>query len=119
TVARIIDVFPARQQEQIRVQLANSLRAVIAQLLLPRKDGKGRVAVREVMMVTPAIANQIRAGKTHTSYTAIETGAQYGMTRMDRSLAEVMKNGLVDPRVALAKAHNPDQVRALSGLRVA
>ena len=63
TVARIIDVFPAHQQAQIRVQVANSLRAVIAQLLLPRRDGKGRVAVRELMIVTPAIANQIREGK--------------------------------------------------------
>ena len=119
TVARIIDVFPARQQEQIRVQLANSLRAVVAQLLLPRRDGHGRVAVREVMIVTPAIANQIREGKPHTIYSAIETGAQFGMTTMDRSLAEVIKSGLVEPRVALAKAHNPDQVRLLSGLRVA
>ena len=119
TVARIIDVFPARQQEQIRVQLANSLRAVVAQLLLPRRDGKGRVAVREVMIVTPAIANQIREGKPHTIYSAIETGAQFGMITMDRSLAEVIRTGLVDPRVALAKAHNPDQVRVISGLRVA
>jgi len=117
TVARIIDVFPARQQEQIRVQLANSLRAVIAQLLLPRKDGKGRVAVRELMIVTPAIANQIREGKPHTIYSAIETGGQFGMITMDKSLAEVIKTGLVEPQVALAKAHNPDQVRVLAGLR--
>jgi twitching motility protein PilT len=117
TVARIIDVFPANQQAQIRVQLANSLRAVIAQLLLPRKDGKGRVAVRELMIVTTAIANQIREGKLHMIYSAIETGAQFGMVTMDRSLAEVIKAGLVDPEVALAKAHSPDQVRALAGLR--
>ena len=117
TVARIIDVFPARQQDQIRVQLANSLRAVIAQLLLPRRDGRGRVAVRELMIVTPAIANQIREGKPHTIYSAIETGAQLGMTTMDRSLAEVIKSGVVDARVALAKAHNADQVRLLSGIR--
>jgi twitching motility protein PilT len=117
TVARIIDVFPARQQEQIRVQLANSLRAVIAQILLPRKDGKGRVAVRELMIVTPAIANQIREGRPHTIYTAIETGSQYGMVTRDRALAEVIKAGLVEAPIALAKAHNPDQVRALAGLR--
>ena len=119
TVARIIDVFPAHQQTQIRVQLANSLRAVIAQLLLPRKDGKGRVAVRELMIVTPAIANQIREGKLHMIYSAIETGAQFGMVTMDRSLAEVIRTGLVDPDVALAKAHSPEQVRALAGLRAA
>ncbi|HXJ84193.1 MAG TPA: type IV pilus twitching motility protein PilT [Candidatus Methylomirabilis sp.] len=119
TVARIIDVFPASQQTQIRVQVANSLRAVIAQLLLPRRDGKGRVAARELMIVTPAIANQIREGKPHLIYSAIETGAQFGMVTMDRSLADLVKGGLVDPDVALAKAHNPDQVRALAGLRAA
>jgi twitching motility protein PilT len=119
TVARIIDVFPAHQQAQIRVQVANSLRAVIAQLLLPRRDGKGRVAVREVMIVTPAVANQIREGKPHTIYSAIETGAQFGMVSMDKALAEVIKRGLVDPEVALSKAHSPDQVRAMAGLRAA
>jgi twitching motility protein PilT len=117
TVARIIDVFPAHQQAQIRVQVANSLRAVVAQLLLPRRDGKGRVAVREMMIVTPAIANQIREGKPHMIYSAIETGAQFGMISMDRALADVIKQGLVEPDVALAKAHSPDQVRLLAGLR--
>jgi twitching motility protein PilT len=117
TVARIIDVFPAHQQAQIRVQVANSLRAVIAQLLLPRKDGRGRVAVRELMIVTPAIANQIREGKPHQIYSAIETGAQFGMFTMDKSLADVIRAGLVDTELALSKAHSPDQVRALAGLR--
>jgi twitching motility protein PilT len=117
TVARIIDVFPAHQQAQIRVQVANSLRAVLAQLLLPRKDGKGRIAVRELMIVTPAIANQIREGKPHMIYSAIETGAQFGMVTMDRSLADVIKRGLVETELALSKAHNPDQVRTLAGLR--
>jgi twitching motility protein PilT len=117
TVARIIDVFPAHQQAQIRVQVANSLRAVIAQLLLPRRDGKGRVAVRELMIVTPAIANQIREGKPHLIYSAIDTGTQFGMISMDRALAEVIRRGLVDPDLALSKAHSPDQVRQLAGLR--
>jgi twitching motility protein PilT len=117
TVARIVDVFPAHQQAQIRVQVANSLRAVVAQLLLPRRDGKGRVAVREVMIVTPAIANQIREGKPHMIYSAIETGAQFGMVSMDKALAEAITRGLVDPEVALAKAHNPDQVRTFAGMR--
>src|SRR5262249_20028379 len=119
TVARIMDVFPAHQQAQIRLQVANSLRAVIAQILLPRKDGKGLVAVRELMIVTPAIANQIREGKPHLIYSAIETGAEFGMFTMDRSLAEVIRQGLVDPEVALSKAHSADQVRALAGLRAA
>jgi len=119
TVARIIDVFPPHQQSQIRVQLANSLRAVLAQILLPRKDGTGRIAVRELMMVTPAIQNLIREGKPFMIYSAIETGSQFGMISMDRSLADVIKRGLVDTDLALSKANNPDQVRILAGLKPA
>jgi twitching motility protein PilT len=116
TVARILDVFPVHQQAQIRVQVANSLRAVITQILLPRKDGKGRVAVREMMVVTPAIANMIREGKPFMIYSAIETGAQHGMISMDKSLAAAIKTGLVDAGVGLAKAHDPGVVRKLAGL---
>src|SRR5262249_11426089 len=76
-LARIIDVFPPHQQAQISVQLANSLKAVIAQILLPRKDGRGRVAAWEFMNVTPAISAMIRDGKAHMIYSAIETGAQF------------------------------------------
>jgi twitching motility protein PilT len=117
TVARILDVFPPHQQAQIRVQLANSLRAVVAQILLPRKDGKGRVACRELMIVTPAISNLIREGKTHMIYSAIDTGGKFGMMSMDYSLAMAIKGGLVDPEVALTKAHSPDQVRMLANLK--
>src|SRR5207248_4527578 len=65
TVDRIIDVFPAHQQQQIRVQLSSCLKAVVGQTLLPRISGKGRVAAREIMLVTPAISNLIREGKTY------------------------------------------------------
>ncbi len=116
TVARILDVFPVHQQAQIRVQVASSLRAVITQILLPRKDGKGRVAVREMMVVTPAIANMIREGKPFMIYSAIETGAQHGMISMDKSLAAAIKSGLVDAEVGLSKAHDPGVVRKLAGL---
>jgi twitching motility protein PilT len=117
TVARIIDVFPPHQQSQIRVQLANSLRAVIAQILLPRKDGRGRFACRELMLVTPAIAAMIRDGKTHMIYNSIDTGADYGMFSMDKSLAHAIKSGVVDPDLALTKAHNPDQVLIMAGMQ--
>jgi twitching motility protein PilT len=117
TVARIIDVFPPHQQAQIRVQLANSLKAVVAQILLPRKDGQGRLACREFMVVTPAIAAMIREGKVHMIYNAVETGAKEGMFSMDKSLAEVLKRGLVDPEVALSKAHSREQVLTMAGLQ--
>lgn len=111
TVDRIIDVFPSHQQQQVRIQLAATLKAVISQVLLPRKDTYGRVAVREIMIVTPAIANLIREGKTHQIYTAIETGSKFGMINLDKALLEVVRKGWVSLEDAISKAQNPDFVR--------
>ncbi len=108
TVDRIIDVFPSHQQEQIRVQLSTSLQAIVSQILLPRKDGNGRVAAREIMVMTPAISNLIREGKTHMLYGAIETGAKFGMMSMDRALANLVIKGLVDKELAMSKAHDKE-----------
>ena len=108
TVDRIIDVFPPHQQEQVRIQLASSLRAVISQILLPKKDGNGLVAAREIMIMTPAISNLIREGKTHLIYGAIETGGKFGMISMDKSLAILVKNNLVDMSEALSKANDKE-----------
>lgn len=116
TVDRIIDVFPPHQQTQVRVQLAGSLQGVVSQILLPRKDGKGRVAAREVMIMTPAIANLIREGKTHMIYSAIETGAKFGMMPMDKSLAMLVKQNLVSFETAAAKAHDEDTFKKLCGM---
>jgi twitching motility protein PilT len=115
TIDRIIDVFPPHQQMQVRVQLASSLKAVVSQILLPKKDGKGRVAVREVMIMTPAISNLIREGKTHMIYSAIETGMKFGMISMDKSLSNMVKQNFITAEVALAKAHNPDMLKKLIG----
>src|SRR4029077_13731515 len=84
TVDRIIDVFPPHQQQQVRVQISTSLRAVISQAFIPTADGKGRVAAREIMVVPPAISNLIREGKTHMIYNAIETGSKFGMVSLDK-----------------------------------
>ncbi|MEW6675775.1 MAG: type IV pilus twitching motility protein PilT [Nitrospirota bacterium] len=111
TVDRIIDVFPPHQQQQIRVQLGATLKAVVCQQLLPKADGKGRVAAREVMIVTPAISNLIREGKTHQIYSAIETGAKFGMCTLETSLAELVKERLITLEEAVSKANNPDAVR--------
>ncbi|MEF3280326.1 MAG: type IV pilus twitching motility protein PilT [Elusimicrobiota bacterium] len=113
TVDRIIDVFPPHQQTQIRIQLASSLRAVISQILLPRKDGKGMVSAREVMIMTSAISNIIREGKTHLIYGAIETGAKFGMIPMDRSLALLVKNNIVEMDEALSKASDKEKFKKL------
>jgi twitching motility protein PilT len=95
-VERIIDAFSGNQQEQVRAQLGAILRGVVAQTLLPRLDGKGRVAAFEVMINTPAISTMIRQGRTHEIYNAIEMGINEGMRSLSRSLQEMAKAGLID-----------------------
>jgi len=113
TVDRIIDVFPPYQQEQIRVMLASSLKGVVSQVLLPKADGQGRAAAREILVVTPAISAIIREGKTHQIYSAIQTGAGQGMCTMEKSLAELHDAGLITEEDALSKANHPLELRAL------
>jgi twitching motility protein PilT len=115
TVDRIIDVFPAHQQQQVRTQVSNVLKAVVSQTLLPRAQGKGRVAAREIMIVTPAISNLIREAKTHQIYGAIDTGARVGMISLDRALADLAKRGLITTEEALAKANRPELIRGGAG----
>lgn len=115
TVDRIIDVFPPYQQQQVRMQLSVTLKAVITQQLLPSASGQGRVAAREILVVTPAVANLIREGKTHLIYGAIDTGAKFGMISMDKALSELVKAGKISKDVALIKASKPDILRELLG----
>ena len=103
-VDRMIDVFDARQQQQIRTQLAAVLKAVITQTLLPRAGGGGRVALREVMIMTHGISNLIRTGKTHEIYSAMEMGAREGMISAGRALADLAKKGLIDPLEVQSRA---------------
>lgn len=110
TIERIIDVFPSTHQQQIRVQLANSLMAVFAQKLLPRRGGKGRIPVVESMMVTPAIRNLIRENKIHQLYTFIQTGQKTGMQTMDDHMISLFKKRLIDKDVLLDNAHDRDAV---------
>jgi twitching motility protein PilT len=95
----------------MRVQLASTLKAVMCQQLLPRADGKGRVAARELMIVTHAISNLIREGKTHQIYSAIETGAKQGMSTLETSLAELVRDRLITIDDAFSKTNNPDTLR--------
>ena len=94
TVDRIIDVFPEQQQRQIRVQLAGCLQAVASQQLLPDKKG-GRRAVFEIMIVTPALRNLIREGKTQQMGSYIQTGGQYGMQTMEAAVEELKRSGSI------------------------
>ena len=116
TIDRIIDVFPPHQQAQIRVQLAVVLAAVVCQQLVSKKDGEGRIAAREIMIMTPAISNMIREGKTHMIYGALDTGAKHGMIPMDKSLAELVRTGLISAEEALQRANNQETFKQLAGI---
>lgn len=97
TIDRIIDVFPAHQQQQIRVQLAETLRGVVAQRLLPKKGSHGRVMACEILIGTSAIKNLIREGKLHQIPATMETGSKFGMQTFDQSLKRLADMGLIDP----------------------
>jgi twitching motility protein PilT len=100
TVARMIDVFPADQQTQIIVQIAQNLAGVISQILLPRSDTSGRVLAAEIMKVNAAIRNNIRGHNIDAIYQAIQTGSQEGMVTMDQSLANLIRGGEITFEVA-------------------
>ena len=89
SIDRIIDVFPAHQQQQIRVQLAASLQGIVTQQLVPTADGTGRAAACEVLVATPAIRNLIREAKVHQIYSMLQAGGKYGMVTMDMTLARL------------------------------
>jgi twitching motility protein PilT len=104
TVDRVIDVFPANQQAQIRTTLSESLKGVIAQNLFKRIDKKGRLAVLEILVVTPATSNLIREGKTFQIPSVIQTGKKYGMQSLDDAILEAMQAKKISPEDAYDKA---------------
>jgi twitching motility protein PilT len=108
TVDRIINAFPPDQQGQIRMMVADSLKAVISQSLLPRRDGTGRVAAFEILRNTPAVGGLIRDAKTFQIPTAIQTGAASGMQMMDGALLQLVNEGVIEPRVAYDRAQRKD-----------
>lgn len=115
TIDRIIDVYPAHQQQQIRVQLAGSLQGVVSQQLIPTSEGTGRAVACELLVATPGIRNLIREGKTHQLNTAIQTGTQHGMVTMDHALADMYKRGIIALEVALQHAVDTDDLNTLIG----
>lgn len=112
TVDRMVDQFPPDRQDQIRVMLSESLKGVVAQILLKRLGG-GRVAAFEILLGVPAVANLIREGKTVQIPTVMQTGKRLGMRQLNDSLAELVKAGLVDPDEAIAKSVDKDALRGL------
>ena len=111
TIDRIIDVFPADQQGQIRSGLSESLRAVIAQNLFKRSDVKGRVAALEILIATPAVRNLIRENKIFQINSVIETGRKYGMQALDDAIMRLLEKNLIDPDQAYNKAVNKSKFR--------
>ncbi|MCY7395066.1 MAG: type IV pilus twitching motility protein PilT [Nocardioides sp.] len=116
TVDRLIDVFPAHQQSQVRTQLAGCLEGVVAQSLLPTSDGGGRTAVCEVMVASPAIRNLVREAKVHQITTAMQSAGELGMITFDQHLAQRYHEGEITRRTALEHAHHPDEFSRLARL---
>jgi len=115
TVDRIIDVFPAEQQHQVRMQLSIALQGIVTQQLLPTADGSGRVCACEVLVPTPAIRNLIREGKTHQIYSAIQTSGATGMQTMDAHLAQLVRQNRITAKLAEQRAAVPEELRRLLG----
>ncbi|MCU1449598.1 MAG: PilT/PilU family type 4a pilus ATPase [Acidimicrobiales bacterium] len=115
SVDRVIDVFPAHQQQQIRVQLASSLQGIVTQQLVPKRGGNGRAVASELLIATPAVRNLIREGKTHQIYSAMQAGGKFGMQTMDQSLATLLQAGTIDLGTALERCANEEDLRRLSG----
>src|ERR671927_58825 len=113
TIDRVIDVFPAEQQEQVRVQIAATLQGVVTQSLLPTADGQGRVAACEVLIPDDAVRNLIRQGKVEQVYSVMQTATSRGMQTLEQALAELVLRGVVTLDVARSASSRRDQLEGL------
>ncbi|WP_138315769.1 type IV pilus twitching motility protein PilT [Rhodoluna limnophila] len=115
TINRIVDVFPADQQAQIRIQLALTLRGIVSQVLVPHISGKGRVAASEILVVNPAIANMIRENKAFQIPTTMMAGKDEGMQGLDQDLANRVQSRLISLQAAYDVAHDREALMKLIG----
>jgi twitching motility protein PilT len=113
TIDRIIDVFPAEQQEQVRIQIASSLQGVVTQALLPTADGMGRVPALEILLPDDAVRNLIRQGKVEQIYSVMQTNTTRGMQTMEQSLADLIQRQVVTLEVGLTRSSRPAQLIGL------
>lgn len=111
TVDRVVDVFPSSQQQQVRVQLANSLVGVLHQVLLPRRGG-GRVAAHEVMVATSAVRNLIREGKSTQIRNVVQTAAGHGMQTLESALKRLVEDGVISREDAITRSAHPLELAA-------
>jgi len=120
TINRIIDVFPAHQQPQVRAQLSMVLEGILCQALLPRADGRGRAMIMEVLVPTPAIRNLVREDKIHQIYSAMQTGTgQTGMQTFNQGLANSYFAKTITLDMALSRSSNPDELQDMINRGVA
>jgi len=113
TVNRVVDVFPAHQQNQVRVQLSMELLAIVSQQLIPKAGGKGRVLATEMLIVNHAVRSLIREQKIHQMYSVIQTGQREGMKTMNQSLYELSTKRVITHEQALARSGDPDDLMRL------
>ncbi|MCK9572743.1 MAG: type IV pilus twitching motility protein PilT [Candidatus Omnitrophica bacterium] len=113
TIERIIDVFPPHQQLQVKLQLSDCLQGVVSQLLLPHASGKGRVLATEIMIATQGIRNLIREQEIEQIPTLMQTGSQFGMRTMDKSLKELTQKGEITLDTAMSKVKNKEEFKQL------
>ena len=109
TIDRIIDVFPIEQQQQVRLQLAVTLQAIVSQTIVPKINGEGRAVAFEIMIALPAIKALVREGKAHQMYSIIQASGGYGMRTLDQDLVELVKDDIVSYEEALARSPNPKE----------
>ena len=113
TIDRVIDVFPAEQQQQVRVQLASTLQGVVTQNLIPTADGEGRVAALEILLPDDAVRNLIRQGKVEQIYSVMQTSSLRGMQTMEQSLADLTLKRVITAESAFSRTTRPEQLRGL------
>ena len=113
TIDRLIDVFPAAQQEQIRVQLAATIQGIVTQTLIPTVDGKGRVAALEILLPDDAVRNLIRQAKVEQIYSVMQTNTGRGMQTLEQALVDLVTRGIITQEVAMSRSSRPDQLLGL------
>jgi len=110
TINRVIDVFPAHQQQQVRTQLSFVLQGVFCQQLIPRKNNKGRVLAAEIMIVNSAIRSLVRDDKVHQIYNQIQVGGKQGMRTMNQSIFDLLGKHEIDKEEALSRSGDPEDL---------
>jgi twitching motility protein PilT len=113
TIDRLIDVFPAAQQEQVRVQIASTIQGVITQTLVPTIDGSARVAACEILLPDDAVRNLIRQAKVEQIYSVMQTGSNKGMQTLEQALVDLVSRGIITKETAISRSSRPDQLLGL------